>query len=169
MSDSTVAQLFKSQSRRVRNFLRRRLRNHEDAQDAVQDVFLNLLRRERKGALDADSHSYMLKAVYNAAIDVDRRRVAHRIEDLVPLENDIAASTQVDASETLYWREGLRLFVEALSELPDAAQQVFVLYHVEGQSHEAIARRLGMSLRSVERHMARAIAHCEIQLKDYLA
>ncbi len=168
VSESLVAQLFKSQGRRMRSFLRRRLRSNEDAQDAAQDVFLRLLRRERAGTLDSDARSYMVKAAHNVAVDVERWRAYHKPDGHVALEDETAVSEDVEASEQLYWREGLRRFVDALNGLPHRTQQVFVLYHVEGRPHAAIARRLGMSLRSVERHMARAIAHCEAQLKDYL-
>lgn len=168
MSDSPVARLFKSQGKRVRSFLRRRLRNHEDAQDATQNVFLGLVRREQAGGLDADARAYMVKAAYNAATDVQRSRASHHADDHCALDENTPASAKSEASEILYWREGLRLVVDALNELSDVTQQVFVLYYVEGLSHASIARRLHISIRSVERHMARAIAHSQERLKDYL-
>src|SRR4051794_24312262 len=90
MPDSTVTELFRSQSRRVRNFLRRRLHSDEDAQDAAQDVFLNLLRSERAGVLKGDARRYMTRAVHNVAIDVKRWRAYHRPDDRVTLQEDTA-------------------------------------------------------------------------------
>ncbi|MBL8268167.1 RNA polymerase sigma factor [Steroidobacter sp.] len=168
MPDSPVTRLFRSQGKRVRSFLRRRLRSHEDAQDATQNVFLGLLRRENAGALEENPRSYMIKAAYNAATDVQRARISHQVDDHCTLDDNIAGNERTEASEIVYWREGLRLFVTALNELPDLTQQVFVLYHVEGLSHTTIAQTLNLSVRSVERHMARAIAHCQDRLKDYL-
>ncbi|MEJ1965674.1 MAG: sigma-70 family RNA polymerase sigma factor [Gammaproteobacteria bacterium] len=168
MSDSPVARLFRSQGKRVRSFLRRRLRNHEDAQDAAQNVFLGLVRRENAGALEADARAYMVKAAYNAATDVQRSRATRHADDHCALDENTQGSGKSEASEILYWREGLSLLVDALNELPDVTQQAFVLYHVEGLSHAAIARRLNISVRSIERHMACAIAHCQDRLKDYL-
>jgi RNA polymerase sigma-19 factor, ECF subfamily len=168
MSDSTVRELFRTQSRRVRNFMRRRLRNSEDAQDATQEVFVGLLRRSREGAFTGDVQSYLARAARNAAIDVERWRSVHGHGDRVLLDEEHVASDAVDAGEALFWKEALHRMVSLLNELPDATQQVFLLYHMEGLPHAVIAARLHMSIRTVERHMARAIAHCEEHLKEYL-
>jgi RNA polymerase sigma factor (sigma-70 family) len=167
-SQSTVVGLFKAQAKRVRSFLRRRLRSDEDAQDATQEVFLRLWRREKEGALEADANSYMITSVYNVAVDVERWRAYHRPNERVAIEDTDIASRDAEASEALFWRDALHQFVDTLNELPDVTQQVFALHHVEGLTHVAIAKRLGMAVRSVERHMARAIAHCEERMKDYL-
>jgi RNA polymerase sigma-70 factor (ECF subfamily) len=148
--------------------LRRRLGNREDAEDAVQDAFVGLLRRERRAAFEGDPHAYLARTLRNVAIDVERWRSYHQPNAHVALEDVSEVGDVRDASETLYWREALSKLVDALNELPDASQRVFVLYHVEGQSHAAIAKRLHMSLRSVERHMAHAVSHCEVRLKEYL-
>ncbi|WP_157995347.1 RNA polymerase sigma factor [Peristeroidobacter soli] len=168
MSESPVARLFKSQGKRVRSFLRRRLRNDDDAQDATQNVFLGLVKREQAGALEEDARAYMVKAAYNAATDVQRSRATHHADDHCTLDENTPAGSKAEASEILYWREGLRRVVDALNELPDLTQQVFALYYVEGLPHAGIARRLHISIRSVERHMAKALAHSQERLKDYL-
>jgi RNA polymerase sigma factor (sigma-70 family) len=165
---STVAELFRVQARRVRSFLRLRLRSEEDAQDAAQDVFLRLWQREREGTLKTDARSYMVTAVYNAAVDVERRRSNHLAGDHVSIEAVDVAGPGAAPEESLFWRSALHSFVNALNELPDVTQQVFALSHIDGLTHVAIAERLEMSVRNVERHMARAIAHCEARLRDYL-
>jgi RNA polymerase sigma factor (sigma-70 family) len=165
---TTVAKLFKTQGKRVRSFLRFRLRSDDDAQDATQDVFLRLWQRECEGALKDDARSYMVTAVYNAAVDVERRRLARQTDAHVPADSVEVATSEAEADEALFWRNALTHFVDALNELPDVTQQVFALSHIEGLTHVAIAERLDMSVRNVERHMARAIGHCEARLKDYL-
>src|SRR5690606_1593402 len=78
MADSPVAELFRYHGRRMRSFLRWRLGTREDAEDASQEVFLRLLRRERASALRTDARAYLTTATYNVAIDVGRRRASHR-------------------------------------------------------------------------------------------
>jgi len=168
VAESTVVGLFKSQAKRVRSFLRWRLRSDEDAQDATQEVFLRLWRREKEGALEAEASSYMMTSAYNVAVDVERWRAYHKPNERVAIEDADVASRDPDASEALFWRDALHQFVDVLNELSDVTQEIFTLYHVEGLTHVAIAKQVGMTVRSVERHMARAIAHCEERMKDYL-
>lgn len=165
---SIVAALFKGQARRVRGFLRWRLRSEEDAKDASQEVFLKLWRREKEGTLDAQAGAYLGSAVHHTAIDIDRARAYRRPMDHVSIDDVDVASTAAEPSEAAFWRDALGHFTDVLNEMPDLTQRIFVLYHVEGRPRLAIAKQLGITLRTVERHMARALAHCEARMKDYL-
>jgi len=166
---SIVGGLFKSRAKLVRSVLRWRLRNEDDAKEAAQDVFLRLWQREKAGALDGDARAYMMSSAYNAATDRERWRARRPQEEHLSQDDLlIVASHGPDLDDVLFWRQALNRLVEMLNELPTPTRQVFVLYHVEGSPHVDIARHLGMSVRSVERHMARAISHCRQRMKDYL-
>ena len=52
------------------------------------------------------------------------------------------------------------LLVAALGELPERCREALLLSRVEGATHLAIARRLGVSPKTVERDIARALRHC---------
>ena len=54
--------------------------------------------------------------------------------------------------------------VEALQELPERARTIFVLNRFEELSAAEIARRLGVSVSTVEKDMMRAIAHLKARL-----
>jgi RNA polymerase sigma factor (sigma-70 family) len=165
---STVGRLFISRARLVRRLLRWRLRSDDDAQDATQDVFLKLWKREKEGMLNKDASSYMITSVYNAATDLERWRSYHRPDEQLRLEDTALPSKEAEPAEALFWRDAMHRLVEVLNELSPVTRQVFLLYHVDGASHVDIAQRVGLSVRSVERHMARAIAHCKERMKDYL-
>lgn len=165
---STVAGLFKAQAGRVRRLLKWRLHSEDDAQDATQDLFLRLWKHERQGSLADDARSYLFSSMYNAAVDVERWRAHHRPDERLSLEDVDLPSRDPEPGEALFWRDALHLFVDVLNELPPLTQQVFMLYHVEGLPHTAIAERIGMTVRTVERHMARALAHCKERMKDYV-
>ena len=164
----TVARLFKAHAQRMGRVLSRHLRNPDDAADASQDLFLKLWRREQSGQLRGEATAYMNSAAITVAIDLERRRRS-RAEDRileVPLEELQHEAASND--ETLHWREGVQALIASLGQLPPLTQQLFLLYHFEGLTHAAVSGRLAISLRSVERHMARALAHCKNGVKDYL-
>jgi RNA polymerase sigma-70 factor (ECF subfamily) len=167
-AESIVAQLFRTHAHKVRHLLAYKLRSPEDAQDATQDVFLKLVRREHTGALREQATAYMHSAARTVAIDTERRRHADTLHQHDDVEEREPAAQVSSHDEALHWRQAVTLLVQCLQDLPERAQQVFVLYHFEGLSHVEITMRLNVSLRSVERHMARAMAHCKSRLGDYL-
>lgn len=166
-----VAGLVVTHGRRLQRILRRKLQNPEDAQDAAQEVFLKLWKREQEGALRAEADAYLHTAANTVVIDLHRRRKAHAADrhlELDTLDDADLPSAVGGADESAYWREGLALLVDSIEKLPELTQQVFILYHFNGMDHNEIARRLGVSLRSVERHMAHALRHCKDCLGDFL-
>lgn len=72
-----VAGLFAVHSRRIQRFLQHRLHHQEDAQDAAQEVFLKLWKREREGALREEAGAYMHSAAHTVVIDMQRHRKSH--------------------------------------------------------------------------------------------
>ncbi len=65
-------------------------------------------------------------------------------------------------------RETLQSLVSALYELPPAVRNVFSQYHFDGVSQVEIARRMSMSLSTVEKQMAKANAHLLKRLRKLL-
>ena len=54
-------------------------------------------------------------------------------------------------------RQRLRLLVEAVAGLPQQQQRAFRLHKLEGRSHADTARVMGISVKSVEKHVSAAL------------
>lgn len=79
------------------------------------------------------------------------RRVAHASvggEDVVE---------EVPADEAVASRQRLRQLVEAVAELPPQMQRAFRLHKLEGNSHAQTAQAMGLSVKSVEKHISAAL------------
>ena len=165
---SIVVGLFKAHSRRVQNFLSFRLRDGTEAQDATQDVFLKLWRQERQGALRDEATNYMYSATQSVVIDAKRHRDYVERDRARDVEVDSVVQAHPPAEDVLHWRKAFARLVDSVKSLPGTTQKVFVLYHFKGMGYDEIARELGVSRRTVERHIAAGLVHCREQLKDYL-
>ncbi len=108
--------------------------NSADAEDALQGVFLRLLRRDRSAGPLENAQSYLRRAAVNAALDIVRQR---QDSATIPLQ-DTAPGPQ-DQREL---RDSLR---RALGTLNPRAAEVFALRFFEGYSNPEIARLLSMS------------------------
>ncbi len=156
-ANAAVAGLYQAYSRELHAFARRRA-GRQEAEDIVQDAYLHLLQRGTAASLE-HPRSYLYQIAANLAVDFARKakvRLRHLQEESEffctsegPPSPEAAAGSALE----------LRQLQAALSELPDLCREAFWLNRFEGLSHTEIAQRLGVSARTIDRHMARAAAY----------
>lgn len=144
-------------------FFQRRVGPGEDADDLVQDVF------SRLAAQDLDSienvQGYLFQIAANVLRDKARRAGVRGIVAPAPEGFDIVDEAAFSPERILQSREAVKLMVAALYELPETVRIVFSQYHFDGVAQVEISRRLGLSLSTVEKHMARANSHLLYRLR----
>ncbi len=163
-----VGDLFSSHAKRVRRFLSFRLRNDADAQDATQDIFLRLWKHEQKGTLRDEATNYMFSATHSVAIDVERHRTFVGQELDPETDPDTVLKAQPDQEEITHWRNAMAAFVDSVKALPPKTREVFVLYHFRNMGYDEVAAQLGVSRRTVERHLVQALAQCRKDMERFL-
>ena len=151
-------ELLEKWSRRYRpallRFFQRRMPSGADREDLVQEVFLRLARREDLAAVN-NIDGYLFQAAANVLTDWQRKQVTHAAAAHSPLGEHLE-DVGVSPERVLIGRQTLQALIGALAVLPERTRAVFMLYHFEGLSHAEIGRRLGVAVRTVEDHMARA-------------
>jgi len=156
---STLAALL-PQRNALHRLVRRIVRISSDADDVVQEAYLKLLERPVAERDAKAAPGYLFVIARNLAADIGRRTVR---------EDRRAAAlrvftTQLDASEPgtdelVFVQQASERLRIALQELPQRTQEAFLLCRIEGLAHEQIAKLLGVTVRTVERDIAAAIAH----------
>ena len=138
-------------------FARRLLRDADVAEDIVQNVFMRLwigreridegrnLRNYLMVSVRNEIYCY-LRMAFNARREPDSAHMAE-VEDTAPgLENELSA------------RE-LELIVEkAVEKMPPRRREIFILSRHRHLSNAEIARQLGLSVRTVEKHIELALS-----------
>jgi RNA polymerase sigma-70 factor (ECF subfamily) len=163
-----VRSLYKEHAGKVRRYLGFRLGNQDDGADAAQDVFLKLWRRECGGDLRAEARNYMYAATQSAITDTERWRAVRGYGRSEERDPDTVPTGTAEPDDQLHWREALRHFVNSLSALPEVTGNVFLLSYFEGLTYPQIAKRLGISERTAERHIERAMTELRKRMEDYL-
>jgi RNA polymerase sigma factor (sigma-70 family) len=159
----TIADLSVRYGQAVRRFFSRRLRDGADVEDLTQEVFARLLKRAELGEI-ANIEGYLFHTAANLLRE-RARKAARRPGDDPGLDPDLAESVEDFSPERiLLGREAYARMVEALQELPERTRTIFVLNRFEELSAAEIARRLGVSVSTVEKDMMRAIAHLKARL-----
>jgi RNA polymerase sigma-70 factor (ECF subfamily) len=126
---------------------------HHDAEEVVQDAFVRALAALRADDRDMALKPWLYTIVRNRALDVLRRPA--RTTDLelhAPMLHDAAA----DPHDRVARAEELRNLVGDLKCLPDRQRTALVLHEMGGMSHEAIGRRLNVSVGGSKALVSRA-------------
>ncbi len=161
-----IGSLFLAHHRQLESLVRKSVGNSDTAADLVQDVFARALAAGPRPTED-DDHRVLYASARNAAIEHHRtqRRRGEIISSLLP-EQLTAPAPSPEAG--LQARQTLRALDEALCQLSPRCREIFILRRVEGLSNAEIARRYGISVNSVEKHIARALRHCQSCLAEHL-
>ena len=166
MSPANVALsgLYAAHARELRAFVQRR-HGRQAAEDIVQDTYLHLLQRGTAAVLD-HPRPYLFRIAANLAVDLARKakvRLRH-------LDEAIAFSCSASPSPCPEAAAGgaseLRRLEASLAELPGLCREAFLLSQIEELSRAEIAVRLGVSVRTVDRYLAKALAHLRENFRE---
>ncbi len=138
-------------------FAHTQLQSRELAEEVVQDLFFAIWRRRAEWRVERSLQTYLYQATRNQVINRMRaERVRRRV--MVAGEADVIADVAApDAADArLYEAELHRLLDQAVATLPPRNREVFTLVRGQGLTHVEVAEILGISVKAVEAHMARA-------------
>jgi RNA polymerase sigma factor (sigma-70 family) len=165
-------QTFRTERKRLFDFIRRRVRTNEDAEDIMEDVFYQLLSSYSVTEPIEKMTSWLFTVARNKVIDWYRKK---RPESLPRDLND--PSMPLNLEDILYdptqnpdrvfersmvWTE----LAEALDELPEEQKQVFVMHELEGKSFKEIAEITGEPQNTLLSRKRYAVLYLREQLKE---
>lgn len=146
--------------------LARRLGSTESANEALQDTYLRLTKGPDLGPIRSPQ-DYLFRIALNIA--ADRRRAEARkltvgeIDALLDVADD--APDPARAAEA---RSDLRVLEQALSELPERRRAIFKAALLDEIPRREIAKKFGVSVRTVDFEIQRALEHGTRRLKEAL-
>jgi RNA polymerase sigma factor (sigma-70 family) len=122
-----------------------------DAEDAFQATFLVLVRRAGSVARPELLGNWLYGVAYRTALKARANAVKRRRH-----ESQIVGRAMPDVTDGVVWRELQPVLDDELSRLPQKYRLPLVLCHLEGLTHEEIARRLGCPRETVTTRLSRA-------------
>ncbi len=143
----------------LHRFLMRRLQSSQHAQDLAQEAYLRLLRVER-AELVRQPRAYLYRIAVNLILEF---RLRARREPIVFDSDALAEAAEriseapADEGERAADAQQIELI---LDQLPPLYRAIFVLRKRDGLSYEEISQQLEISVHTVKKYLARAVAKC---------
>ena len=158
-------QLFKAHYASLCQFAGQYVRDPDAAQDIAQKVFINLW--ETRDTIDPQKgvKSYLFTSVKNRCLNYirDHKKYRSRVLDVELGDIDIAFEEHDSGAAELEAK-----IAEAMQALPEKCRLVFEMSRFQDKKYKDIADELGLSVKTVEAHMSKALKTLRESLKDYI-
>ncbi len=134
-------------------FLRNNWRNESEVEDLCQDVYLRAYKAAAEQGIPERTKPFVFTIARNLLIDLVRKGQVVPIEAMVELERLEVAGDAPSAEQSIIAGEELRRLHSALDQLPPRCREVVLLTRMEGLTRQQIATRMGISDRTVAKHL----------------
>jgi RNA polymerase sigma-70 factor (ECF subfamily) len=157
--------IFRAHYAHLVGFAQGLLRDRSAAEDAAQEVMLELWRRRSDVVITESLRAYLLRSTRNRALNQLRHaKVQQRAEPHLMGEDSVNAT----GAGELVAGELKDAIVAAIAELPPGCREVFEMSRGRGLRYSEIASTLGISIKTVESQMGKALRHLRSRLAAWL-
>ncbi len=172
--DQRISEAIERDESRLRNFIRRRVPDREDAEDVLQDVFYELVEAYRLMKPVEQVTAWLFGVARNRITDLFRKKTREALrnaptavaEDREVLQLEELLPSPDAGPEALYARGVLLEEMDAaLDELPEEQREVFIAHELMGQSFKEIAARTGVSVNTLLSRKHYAVLHLRERLQ----
>lgn len=164
LNGDTTTQTFVNNLGGLRRYLSRFFSSKHDIEDVLQEAYVKAIESEKSNEITAPK-AFLYKVSKNLAINYHKsaaRRLTDYIEDFEEAEN-IASGPSLEHQVEQEYR--LARFCDAVKLLPPQCRRVFVLKKVYAIPNIEIAKRMGISINTVNKHLSKGTLMCQKYLE----
>lgn len=159
---------------RVLGFVRRMIRNEEEALDVTQEVFIKAFQSMSRFDGRSTLRTWLFRIAYNLCIDRSRR--ADRTPDFTSLETTFVEDEPLEFADNRWNPDELasngelgQIVEQALDAMSEKLRTVLILHDKEDMGYEEIAVTVQVPVGTVKSRLYLARAHMQKWIGDYLA
>lgn len=127
----------------------------DDSEDIVQRCFIKLWEKRESADSILSFKPFLYKSVYNACLHyIEHQKVKQKYKSETAMELN---RIYTDSFENTYPQEQLENVKKAIEQLPEKNKEVFKLRFFEGYNTKEVSKKLGITPRTVETHISKAL------------
>lgn len=159
-------QVFKEHFKNLHAYACSILKDEDEAEEMVQNVFYKLWEKKEKISELQSVPAYLYRSVYNECMNyVKHEKVKMTYEAHAVHHGSIAGQ----AADTATAKELEHRIATALADLPEQCRTIFQLSRFEELKYREIADKMGLSVKTVENQMGKALKILRTKLADYIS
>ncbi|WP_289053093.1 RNA polymerase sigma-70 factor [Carboxylicivirga marina] len=160
---------YKTNYKRLHNYATLFLSQSDEAEDVVQDTFINLWNKRASINVEQSIGGLLYRAIRNQCLNaIKHSKVKDKFIEFAKKYDSIDTvyredfNLETSDSDTFYVYSQIS---KAIDELPQKRKEVYKLSKIEGQTHNEIAQQLDITTKGVERHITMANKALRAKLK----
>ncbi|KPL13103.1 MAG: hypothetical protein AMS26_15540 [Bacteroides sp. SM23_62] len=156
--------LYKQYHARLFNFSLKIIRNKQDAEGMVQEVFIAVWENREKLDESKSFSGFIFSIAKNKALNRIKQNLSRKVYlEYMQMENQIQNDTVSDIES----RELMDYLLKTIQELPDKTKQIFLLSRNEGLTYKQIASRLDVTENVVDHEIRKALKYIRDKLGNF--
>lgn len=164
--DASFERLFKKHYRELHAYASVILKDGDMAEEMVQNMFLKFWEKRELLQIKSSIKAYLYKCTHNDCLNyIKHQKIKTKyIEFAMYTSNDQHEPASAKAELT----ELEQKLSDALNELPEHCRTIFQMSRFEELKYKEIANELGISIKTVENQMGKALKILRIKLADFI-
>lgn len=139
------------------------VKDKDESEDLVQQVFMNLLQKQTELQIEISLRAYLYKAVYHSALNKVKQSATRIKLDVNSVSEELLSYTEIPQDLELQHK-----IESSIDSLPAQCARIFKMSRFEELKYQQIADELGLSIKTIENQMGKALKLLRVSLKDFM-
>ena len=158
--------VFKTHFKALHSYAYTILKDDVLAEEMVQNVFFKLWEKKEQLEIQSSLKAYLYKAVYHESLNYLKHQKVKSVHQAYAMH--LTPHTGNHAEKKLLQGELEKKLQMAINELPEQCRTIFQLSRFEELKYREIADTLGLSIKTVENQMGKALKILRLKLVEFL-
>lgn len=158
--------LFRTYYLGLKSYAQKMLKDPDQAEEVVQEVFFKLWEKRKDVSIDTSMKSYLFRAVHNHCLNIFKHQKVR--ENYKAHVESLPEEFQLDKTDSMIQTDIKEKILEGIALLPEQCGRIFRMNRLEGYKYREIAEKLGISQKTVEGQMSKAMKRMRKHLKDHM-
>lgn len=165
-SELVFETIFKDYYERLCNYANTYINDINESEEMVQGTFMILWEKHEIIDIHTSLKSYLYRSVHNNCINHIRHQQVRREHSEEYLH--YADIEYEQSADDIIGKELEKKINSTIESLPQQCRTAFKLSRFENLTYNEIAEKMGVSVKTIENHMIKALKTLRIELKEYL-